>query len=95
MVILFTVIAQWLIVEYGGDLTQTYPLRWDEWKYTVALGAGSLPVGLVMRWIPVTESPDTFAGTERSNGSKRGKSLLAALLVALVPVLLPALRGNF
>jgi Ca2+-transporting ATPase len=62
MVILFTVIAQWLIVEYGGDLTQTYPLRWDEWKYTVALGAGSLPVSLVMRWIPVTESPDTFAG---------------------------------
>jgi flagellar basal body-associated protein FliL len=40
-----------------------------------------------MRWILVTESPDIFAGMERTNGPKRGKSLLAALLVALVPVL--------
>jgi Ca2+-transporting ATPase len=87
MVIVFTVIAQWLIVEYGGDFTQTYPLSWEEWKFTVALGAGSLPVGLVMRWIPVTESPDTFAGMEHTNEPKRDKSLLAALLVTLVPVL--------
>jgi hypothetical protein len=65
MVIMFTVIAQWLIVEYGGDFTQTYPLNWEEWKYTVALGAGSLPVGFVMRWIPVTESVALTSGIDR------------------------------
>lgn len=86
-VIAFTVTAQWLIVEYGGDFTQTYPLSWAEWKYTVALGAGSLPVGLLMRLIPVTEAPHSFAGIERKTGRKIGSSFLAWLMVALIPII--------
>ena len=86
MVIAFTVVSQWLIVEYGGDFTQTYPLSWEEWKHTVALGAGSLPVGFLMRVIPVTEAPHSFAGIERKNASTR-KSLLNYLVVVLIPVL--------
>ena len=87
MVIVFTVIAQWLIVEFGGEFTQTYPLSWEEWKFTVALGAGSLPVGFLMRLIPVTEAPHSFAGIERKNARPLGKSLLTYLLLVLVPVL--------
>ena len=86
MVIVFTIVAQWFIVEFGGDFTQTHPLSWDEWKHTVALGAGSIPVGLIMRWIPVVEDPLSFAGIVQSDRPQGGKSLLAVLLVALIPV---------
>ena len=88
LVIFFTVIAQFFIVEYGGDFTQTFPLDYEEWKFTVMLGAGSIPVGFVMRMIPVMEDPSSFAGIERKNGKrKRGKSMLFALVVALIPIL--------
>jgi P-type Ca2+ transporter type 2C len=86
MVIFFTVMAQLLIVEYGGDFTQTHPLDSEEWKFTVTLGAGSIPVGFAMRMIPVTEDPASFAGIERKNGKPKGKSLLTALVIALVPI---------
>eukprot|EP00978_Attheya_sp_CCMP212_P013690 scaffold34398_cov51-Attheya_sp.AAC.5 len=61
-VIIFTVIAQWFIVEYGGDFTQTAPLTFDEWKITSLLGAVSIPVGYLMRQFPIEEDPDSFAG---------------------------------
>lgn len=88
LVILFTVIAQWLIVEYGGDFTQTYPLAYGEWKITVGLGAISLPVGFLMRLIPVSEDPQTFAGIERKNGRPKGQSWLWVLVGVLAPVVL-------
>jgi len=86
MVIFFTIAAQWCIVAYGGDFTQTYPLSWQEWRVTVGMGAFSLPVGFFMRLIPVQEDPASFAGMERKNGKPRGRSVLAMLLVVLVPV---------
>lgn len=85
MVILFTVVAQWFIVEYGGDFTQTAPLSFDEWRLTVGLGAFSLPVGFFMRLIPVSEDPETFAGVERKK-AKKDKSWLTVLLAVLVPI---------
>jgi magnesium-transporting ATPase (P-type) len=87
LVILFTVMAQFLIVEYGGSFTQTYPLNLEEWKFTVLLGAGSIPVGFIMRMIPVAEDPASFAGIERKHGRSRKKSLLTVLLVTLFPLL--------
>ena len=87
MVIFFTVVCQWCIVEFGGDFTQTCPLTFDEWRLTVGLGAFSLPVGFLMRLIPVAEDPNSFAGLERK-GSKRkaSASWLSTLLMVLVPV---------
>ena len=86
MVIAFTVIAQWCIVEYGGDFTQTYPLTLDEWKITASLGAISLPLGWFMRQIPVQEDPESFAGVGGKKAKKR-KNVLRILLFALAPVL--------
>ena len=86
MVIFFTVVAQWIIVEYGGDFTQTYPLSWQEWRVTVGMGAISLPVGFIMRRIPVREDPASFAGTGPKNGKVTGYNVLALLLAFLVPV---------
>jgi P-type Ca2+ transporter type 2C len=87
-VIFFTVLAQLLIVEYGGDFTQTYPLDYEELKFTILMGAGSIPVGFLMRMIPVVEDPESFAGIERKNGKhKQRKSWLTALVIALIPIL--------
>ena len=87
MVIFFTVICQWCIVEFGGDFTQTCPLTFDEWRLTVGLGAFSLPVGFLMRLIPVDEDPDSFAGLERKGVKRKASaSWLSTLLMVLVPV---------
>lgn len=86
LVILFTVLAQWLIVEYGGEFTQTYPLTFEEWRITAALGAVSIPLGYVMRQIPVSEDPETFAGVKNS-ARKSKASFLGTLALVLVPLL--------
>lgn len=89
MVIGFTVLAQWSIVEYGGDFTQTTPLSFAEWRSTVGYGALSIPIGYIMRHIPVTEDPDSFAGINRNQSNcKKDNSWLRALALALLPFLM-------
>eukprot|EP00533_Pseudo-nitzschia_delicatissima_P000352 CAMPEP_0116114046 /NCGR_PEP_ID=MMETSP0327-20121206/19818_1 /TAXON_ID=44447 /ORGANISM="Pseudo-nitzschia delicatissima, Strain B596" /LENGTH=1048 /DNA_ID=CAMNT_0003607415 /DNA_START=71 /DNA_END=3218 /DNA_ORIENTATION=+ len=90
LVILFTVIAQWSIVEYGGDFTQTTPLSNNEWMKTIGYGAISIPMGYLMRVFPVSEDPDSFAGLPGSKDAmkkKGGLSLLRFLVLALIPLL--------
>lgn len=84
-VIIFTVFAQWIIVEFGGDFTQTCPLTFEEWKITCMLGAISIPVGFIMRQIPVSEDPDTFAGVQRKSvaAPKSWSNFFVALPVIL------------
>jgi len=52
-VLLFTGGAQALIVEVGGAATKTLPLTGMQWLYCIAIGAVSLPVGFILRLIPV------------------------------------------
>lgn len=87
LVIAFTVFAQWLIVEFGGDFTQTTPLTFSEWRSTVGYGAMSIPVGFLMRLIPVSEDPSSFAGISRKEATKQDNSWLGALVLALLPFL--------
>jgi Ca2+-transporting ATPase len=89
LVIFFTVVAQWLIVEYGGDFTQTTSLTFAEWRSTIGYGAMSIPVGFLMRLIPVTEDPASFAGlTGKADVGKKDNSWLRALILALLPFLI-------
>jgi Ca2+-transporting ATPase len=89
LVIIFTIISQWLIVEYGGDFTQTYPLSPNEWMTTVGYGAISIPIGYFMRLFPVSEDPNSFAGLPASRGAmeKDSSSWLRFLVLALIPIL--------
>jgi len=90
IVIVFTVLSQWFIVEYGGDFTQTTPLSLDEWTATVGYGAMSIPIGFFMRLFPVSEDPDSFAGLPggKWGAAKKGSSSwLRFLVLALIPFL--------
>jgi hypothetical protein len=60
LVSLFTVGSQVFLVEVGGDALQTTPLTLYQWLITIALGAGGLVVGALMRLIPIKDDPNSF-----------------------------------
>lgn len=79
-IIIFTILAQVFIVEYGGDFVRTVGLNTNEWKKCIILGALSLPVGVIMRFIPIENSEHDYAELSevlkksRENNSKKNKS---------------------
>lgn len=60
-IIAFTVAAQYFLVEYGGDFVKTQGLDQAQWIKCAILGSLSLPLGLLMRFIPVIENDSDFA----------------------------------
>jgi len=60
---IFSALAQELMVQYGGRFTSTTPLTIEQNLITVGLGAISIFVGMIMRFIPVEEDPNSFYGT--------------------------------
>jgi magnesium-transporting ATPase (P-type) len=60
LVSLITFGCQIMLVEVGGEFLKTRPLTIYQWLITVALGAIALPVGVLMRLIPIKEDPNTF-----------------------------------
>eukprot|EP01038_Epipyxis_sp_PR26KG_P009748 gene9748-13115_t len=57
---IITVGCQIFLIEVGGVFVKTSPLTLYQWLITIALGAIGLPVGVLMRFIPVKEDPNTF-----------------------------------
>lgn len=60
-IIMFTVFAQFFIVELGGEFVRTVPLNSAQWYKCILIGALSLPVGAMMRLLPIENSEDDFA----------------------------------
>jgi len=56
IIMIFTVAVQYLIVQYGGEFTDTAPLSPKQWLVCAAIGAFSLPWGAFLRLIPVPTS---------------------------------------
>jgi hypothetical protein len=54
-IIAITAVVQALIVEFGGDVFKTEPLSLVNWGYSIAIGAGSLIVGAILRLIPIPD----------------------------------------
>lgn len=72
-IIAFTVVAQFGIVEYGGDFVRTVGLTQDQWIKTVLLASLSLPLGGLMRLVPVQDSASDFAEvTEEGKRLRKG-----------------------
>lgn len=48
-----TVGFQVIIIEFLGTFASTVPLSWKLWLLSVLIGAVSLPVGVILKFIPV------------------------------------------
>jgi len=57
-VIFATALFQVLIVEFGGSVFHTHPLNVDEWFICIFIGFMSIPLGFVLRLIPVPPMPE-------------------------------------
>ena len=60
-IILFTVGAQYLLVEHGGEWVRTKPLSFLQYYQCIILGGLSITLGGLMRFVPVKESDKDFA----------------------------------
>ncbi len=63
-VILVTIGCQVLIVEFGDEPLRTTSLSLCQWLISSALGFGAIPVGFLMRFIPIVEDQSSFATSE-------------------------------
>ena len=70
---IFTVVGQYFLVEFGGDFVKTVGLSHDQWLKSFLLGALTLPLGGLMRLIPVEENPDDFAIVSKLVKPKRSE----------------------
>ncbi len=55
-VMLLSIALQVCIVQFGSNAFKVAPLTWDQWLLCVGVGAASLPVGFVLRLIPVPKT---------------------------------------
>jgi magnesium-transporting ATPase (P-type) len=60
---------QILLIELSGEFLKVTPLSANNWLITAGLGAGSLVIGIIMRWIPVTEDPASFFDNSKSKAN--------------------------
>jgi len=51
-ILVLTAILQFLMVQFGGVLTQCVPLTLEEWAFCVVVGSASFPVGQFTLWFP-------------------------------------------
>jgi len=58
--------CQVFLIEVGGEFVKTTPLTLDQWLITIALGAIGIPLGFLMRFIPIKEDPNSFFDNTRS-----------------------------
>ena len=60
---------QIFLVEIGGDFVRTSPLTLAQWLITIGLGFLGVPIGILMRFIPVSEDPESFFTADSIIGS--------------------------
>ena len=78
-ILVFTIVVQWIFVEFGGDFTSTRPLSLDEWFTCILLGSGGIPWRMMLSFIQIQEkvsappaapvkSPSAPAGSPKTSG---------------------------
>jgi P-type Ca2+ transporter type 2C len=66
----FTILCQYLLVTFCGDFVKTSPLTGEQWAVSMGCGALSLVVGMLMRFIPVVEDPNSFFSSDSLTSRK-------------------------
>ncbi|GAB2267057.1 Putative calcium-transporting ATPase 11, plasma membrane-type [Dionaea muscipula] len=64
-VLVSTVVFQAIIVEFLGDFASTVPLSGQLWLLSILIGAMSMPVSIVLKWIPVERSSNITVKHDR------------------------------
>lgn len=72
----FTVLMQYLLIEYGGAFVNTCPLTADLWAFTIGVSSLSLPIGALLRSLALQEFGQTNLERTRS-GLHRDHQLAA------------------
>lgn len=57
---IFSVGIQIFLINVGGEFVKTTPLNIYQWLITIGLGFFSMFIGIIMRFIPIEEDPDSF-----------------------------------
>mmetsp|Transcript_37029 Transcript_37029/g.57817 ORF Transcript_37029/g.57817 Transcript_37029/m.57817 type:complete len:1016 (+) Transcript_37029:126-3173(+) len=73
-IIIFTILVQVALVEGAGFLLETSHLTAAQWFSCLGLGAIALPVGLLMRFIPMQEDEGTFFDSGAAIGGDADKA---------------------
>jgi magnesium-transporting ATPase (P-type) len=60
---------QILLIELSGEFLKVSPLNTSHWLITAGIGVGSLVVGIIMRWLPVSEDPESFFDNSKSKAN--------------------------
>ncbi len=74
VVIVAILVCQVFLIEFGGSAVLTSGLSYNEWFITVALRFGTIPVGFLMRFIPVVEDPSSSFDASNVISDKRVRS---------------------
>eukprot|EP01099_Mayorella_cantabrigiensis_P000157 TRINITY_DN1069_c0_g1_i5.p1 TRINITY_DN1069_c0_g1~~TRINITY_DN1069_c0_g1_i5.p1 ORF type:complete len:999 (-),score=293.26 TRINITY_DN1069_c0_g1_i5:231-3176(-) len=100
----FTLVVQWIFVEFGGDFTSTRPLTSSDWFTTFLLGAGGIPWGVMLSLLPVKEketpapvaprSASRPAGSPKVGASKwnKARTVIKAVNALKQPLLIDRIR---
>lgn len=67
-IITATVVFQVIIVEFLGTFASTVPLSWQLWLLSVIIGAVTLPIGVILKFIPVENAIKHHDGYEALPG---------------------------
>lgn len=69
----FTVVFQFIMVQFLGKFANTVPLTKEQWLMTVSIGFVSLPIAALVKLIPVPQNFTLVSVQESSNsGGEEG-----------------------
>jgi Ca2+-transporting ATPase len=69
----FTVVFQFIMVQFLGKFANTVPLTKEQWLITVSIGFVSLPIAALVKLIPVPENVTLVSVRESFNsGGEEG-----------------------
>ena len=64
-IVVFTLAAQYTIIEFGGGLVRTVGLTNDQWIKCILLSSLTLPIGGLMRLVPIDDSETDYAESSK------------------------------
>ena len=81
IVMFFTIGAQIVLIEKGGDFMKTSSLSFDNWIITIILGSFTLPLGFLMRLYKMEEDPFSYFDNGGTVAQQLGDSSVSPSII--------------